>query len=75
MHRHRWVVVERIGRVVTERCEVCSKTRTRVRGPVGASAGRPVAGCPDDPMKRSGAATAPSSPIGDAARRGGIGAA
>lgn len=34
MHRHRWVLVEQIGRVVTERCTVCQRTRTRVRGAV-----------------------------------------
>lgn len=31
MHlRHRWEVVETIGKVVTTRCAVCGKTRTRV---------------------------------------------
>lgn len=38
MHRHRWVLVEQIGRVVTERCTVCQRTRTRVRGAVADSA-------------------------------------
>jgi hypothetical protein len=33
MHLHRWVEVERIGLVVTERCGVCPKRRTRVRAP------------------------------------------
>lgn len=28
---HRWTVVERIGRIVTEQCAVCRRTRTRVR--------------------------------------------
>jgi hypothetical protein len=28
--RHRWVTFEAIGRVVTQRCAVCSKTRVRV---------------------------------------------
>jgi hypothetical protein len=28
--RHRWVTIETIGRVVTQRCEVCLKTRVRV---------------------------------------------
>jgi hypothetical protein len=32
MHLHKWVVVEAIGRVVTEQCTVCYRTRTRVRG-------------------------------------------
>ncbi|MCP2349954.1 hypothetical protein HD595_006076 [Nonomuraea roseoviolacea subsp. carminata] len=29
--RHRWVTVEAIGRVITQRCQVCWKTRVRVR--------------------------------------------
>ncbi|MEO3812199.1 hypothetical protein ABGB17_24650 [Sphaerisporangium sp. B11E5] len=29
--RHRWETIEAIGRVVTQRCEVCGKTRVRVR--------------------------------------------
>jgi hypothetical protein len=29
--RHRWHTIEAIGRIVTQRCEVCFKTRTRVR--------------------------------------------
>jgi hypothetical protein len=29
--RHRWRTVERIGRVVTQQCAVCQRTRTRVR--------------------------------------------
>ncbi len=31
MHiRHKWEVIEIIGRVVTRRCKVCGKTRVRV---------------------------------------------
>ncbi|GAA1502839.1 hypothetical protein GCM10009677_38200 [Sphaerisporangium rubeum] len=34
MHlRHRWKTIEAIGRVVTQRCEVCGKIRVRVRRP------------------------------------------
>jgi hypothetical protein len=33
MHLHRWLVVERIGSVVTETCTRCGRTRTRRRGP------------------------------------------
>jgi hypothetical protein len=29
--KHRWVTVERIGRVVTQRCTTCGAARTRVR--------------------------------------------
>jgi len=29
--RHDWRVIERIGRVVTYRCENCSKEKTRVK--------------------------------------------
>jgi len=32
--RHRWVVVERIGAVVTYECAICRKEKTRVRGSV-----------------------------------------
>ncbi len=28
--RHRWETIEAIGQVVTQRCEVCGKTRVRV---------------------------------------------
>lgn len=28
--RHWWATVERIGRVITQRCQVCGATRTRV---------------------------------------------
>ncbi|WP_248959594.1 hypothetical protein [Sphaerisporangium perillae] len=31
--RHRWNTEEAIGHVVTERCEVCDRTRVRVRTP------------------------------------------
>lgn len=42
MHlRHVWVAVETIGFVVTERCTVCSKTRTRVRPSKRLSAAHP----------------------------------
>lgn len=27
---HHWIEIERIGRIVTERCDRCDKTRTRV---------------------------------------------
>ncbi|GAA4189734.1 hypothetical protein GCM10022252_26930 [Streptosporangium oxazolinicum] len=31
MHlRHKWEIIETIGRVVTQRCSVCGKTRVRV---------------------------------------------
>ncbi|MER5646729.1 hypothetical protein [Streptosporangium sp. NPDC002524] len=31
MHlRHKWEIVETIGRVVTQRCSVCGRTRVRV---------------------------------------------
>lgn len=31
MHlRHKWITVETIGKVVTQRCSVCGTTRTRV---------------------------------------------
>jgi hypothetical protein len=33
MHFHRWLVVERIGSVVTETFIRCPRTRTRPRGP------------------------------------------
>jgi hypothetical protein len=71
MHRHSWVVVERIGAVVTEQCSVCYRTRTRVRGPENASPARPVVGCPDDPMRRPGALTAPPSRISGGTRQHG----
>lgn len=29
--RHRWIPVEQIGHVVTERCRTCGRTRTRIR--------------------------------------------
>ncbi len=29
--RHRWVTIEEIGRVMTQRCELCGKTRVRIR--------------------------------------------
>jgi hypothetical protein len=31
IHIHRWVVIERIGRVITQQCARCPKTRTRVQ--------------------------------------------
>ncbi|GII76460.1 hypothetical protein Sru01_14420 [Sphaerisporangium rufum] len=32
MHlRHRWETIETIGYVITQRCAVCGRTRTRVR--------------------------------------------
>lgn len=71
MHLHQWVELERIGRVVTERCTVCQRTRTRVRGAVSASPERPVVGYPDDRMKRPGGLTGPSSRIQSVARQGG----
>ncbi|MGJ6963062.1 hypothetical protein ACSDR0_14235 [Streptosporangium sp. G11] len=31
MHlRHKWEIIETIGRVVTQRCSICGKTRVRV---------------------------------------------
>lgn len=31
MHlRHRWEIVETIGKVITQRCVTCNKTRVRV---------------------------------------------
>ncbi|WP_329083930.1 MULTISPECIES: hypothetical protein [unclassified Streptosporangium] len=31
MHlRHKWEIIETIGRVVTQRCSVCGRTRVRV---------------------------------------------
>ncbi|MGS2643888.1 hypothetical protein [Streptosporangium sp. LJ11] len=31
MHlRHRWEIIETIGRVVTQRCSICGRTRVRV---------------------------------------------
>ncbi|MDP9841220.1 hypothetical protein J2853_000431 [Streptosporangium lutulentum] len=31
MHfRHRWEIIETIGRVITQRCAICGKTRVRV---------------------------------------------
>lgn len=31
MHlRHRWILVEAVGRVITYRCAICGNTKTRV---------------------------------------------
>ncbi|MEU4405252.1 hypothetical protein AB0F88_12040 [Streptosporangium sp. NPDC023963] len=31
MHlRHKWEIIETIGRVVTQRCSICGRTRVRV---------------------------------------------
>ncbi|MBB4705079.1 hypothetical protein [Sphaerisporangium siamense] len=33
--RHRWQTIEAIGHVVTQRCQMCARTRVRVRsGPL-----------------------------------------
>lgn len=32
MHlRHRWQTIEQIGRIATQRCRICQRTRTRVQ--------------------------------------------
>ncbi|WP_157594438.1 hypothetical protein [Streptosporangium amethystogenes] len=34
MHlRHKWEIVETIGRVITQRCSICGRTRVRVTRP------------------------------------------
>lgn len=64
MHlRHRWVEVEQIGRVVTERCTVCLRTRTRLRGPVRDSPGFGVQRPVTDPENGSTAATGAPTPL------------
>lgn len=59
MHRHRWITVERIGRVVTQRCRRCGRTRTRVQGAVREYARTPISRCPSAPRNGSEVATAP----------------
>lgn len=59
MHIHRWVTVEQIGRVVTQRCRRCGKTRTRVRGAVREYARTSTPRRPDALESGSEAATAP----------------
>jgi hypothetical protein len=68
MHlRHRWFEVERIGVIVTERCTVCPKTRTRVQAAVAVSAAPGNPGHPTTPANGSETATAAQRSIhGDA---------
>jgi hypothetical protein len=59
MHlRHRWVEIERIGAVVTYRCQKCPKTKTRLRGPVRQSEPTPTPDYPTRPENGSAGATA-----------------
>lgn len=67
MHIHRWITVERIGRVVTQRCSRCGRIRTRVRGAVSDSPGSGIPECRGAPENGSAARTAPPrSKAGDA---------